>query len=144
VKESVHIAVIGNGDVITSSLAKKMVDETGCDGVMIGRGSLGNPWIFSQANPMPCPSLKERQRVMTLHFSFLESRYGRREAIKKIKRHGAWYTKGLPASASFRKSLLALKEKEAFFGAIASYFDFIRRRNPCPSFPSAEDKSVIG
>jgi tRNA-dihydrouridine synthase B len=144
VKESVHILVVGNGDVTTSSLAKKMIEETGCDGVMIGRGSLGNPWIFSQASEMLCPSLEERQRVMTLHFSFLESHYGGREAIKKIKRHFAWYTKGLPASASFRKKLLVLKEKEAFFGTIESYFDFINRRNPCRSIPLAENGSVIG
>lgn len=144
VKESVRIPVIGNGDVTTSSLAKKMIKETGCDGVMIGRGSLGNPWIFSRASEMSCPSLEERRRVMTLHFSFLESHYGGREAIKKIKRHVAWYTKGLPASASFRKKLLVLKEKEAFFGTIASYFDFMNRRNSCPSFPLAENGSIIG
>ena len=144
VKASLRITVIGNGDVTTCSLAKKMMEETGCDGVMIGRGSLGNPWIFSQASPVPCPSLEERQRVMTLHFSFLESHYGEREAVKKIKRHGAWYTKGLPGSVSFRKKLFVLKQKEAFLGSIASYFDFIRRRNPCPSFPLAEDRSVIG
>ena len=144
VKESVPIPVIGNGDVITSFLAKKMMDETGCDGVMIGRGSLGNPWIFSQAREMPFPSFEERQRVMTLHFSLLESHYGGKEAMKKIKRHVAWYTKGLPASASFRKKLFVLKEKEAFFGTITSYFDFIKRRTPCQLSPLAENGSVIG
>lgn len=144
VKKSVSIPVIGNGDVTTSFLAKMMIEETGCDGVMIGRGSLGNPWIFSQLEVMPSPSLEERQRVMTLHFSLLESHYGGREAMKKIKRHVAWYTKGLPASASFRKRLFVLKEREAFVGTLASYFDFIRRRNPCPSFPLAENGSVIG
>ena len=144
VKESVHIPVIGNGDVTTSSLAKKMMEETGCDGVMIGRGSLGNPWIFSEIRQGSFPSLEERQRMMTLHFSFLESHYGGREAIKKIKRHGAWYTKGLPASASFRKKLFVLKEKEAFVGTLASFFDFIKRRSPWTPFPLAEDGSIIG
>jgi tRNA-dihydrouridine synthase B len=144
VKESIPIPIIGNGDVTTPFLAKKMMEETGCDGVMIGRGSLGNPWIFSQTKEMLLPSLEERQSVIMRHFSFLESHYGGKEAVKKIKRHAAWYTKGLPASASFRKKLLILKEKEAFFGTIASYFDFIRRRNPCQSFPLAEDGLVIG
>ena len=144
VKESVRIPVIGNGDVTSPFLAKKMREQTGCDGVMIGRGSLGNPWIFSQAREMSSPSLEERQSVMIRHFSFLESHYGGQEAMKKIKRHAAWYTKGLPASASFRMKLLTLKEKEAFFGTLASYFDFMRRRNPCQSFPLAENGSVIG
>jgi tRNA-dihydrouridine synthase B len=144
VKKSVSIPVIGNGDVTTSSVAIKMMEETGCDGVMIGRGSLGNPWIFNQLGVMPFPTLEERQRVMTLHFSFLESYYGGEEAIKKIKRHGAWYTKGLPASASFRKKLFILKEKEAYLGTLASYFEFIKRRNPCQSFPLAQNGSAIG
>lgn len=144
VKSSVSIPVVGNGDVTTTFLARKMMEETGCDGVMIGRGSLGNPWIFSQAEEMSSPSLEERQRVILRHFSLLESHYGAREAMKKIKRHAAWYTKGLPASASFRKKLIVLKEKEAFFEAIASYFEFMRRRNPCPPFPLVEDGSAIG
>jgi tRNA-dihydrouridine synthase B len=144
VKESVSIPVIGNGDVTTSFLAKKMIEETGCDGVMIGRGSLGNPWVFSEAKEMRFPSFEERQRVMSLHFSLLENHYGEKEAVKKIKRHWAWYTKGLPASSSFRKRLFILKEKETFFETIASYFDFIRKGNPCQSFPLAENRSVIG
>jgi tRNA-dihydrouridine synthase B len=144
VRESVSISAIGNGDVTTSFLAKKMMEETGCDGVMIGRGSLGNPWIFGQAREMPFPSFEERQSVMTLHFSLLESHYGEKVAMKKIKRHVTWYTKGLPASASFRKKLLILKEKESFFETIASYFEFIKGRNPCQLFPLAENGSVIG
>jgi tRNA-dihydrouridine synthase B len=144
VKESVHIPVIGNGDVITSFLAKKMMDETGCDGVMIGRGSLGNPWIFSEIRPGPFPSLEDRQKVIERHFFLLENHYGKKEAMRKIKRHVAWYTKGLPASASFRRKILVLKEKEAFFGTIASYIDVVKRRSPCQSFPLAENESVIG
>jgi tRNA-dihydrouridine synthase B len=144
VKQSVSISVIGNGDVTMSSLARKMMEETGCDGVMIGRGALGNPWIFSQATPMSFPSLEERQRVMTLHLSLLERHYGEREAMKKIKRHGAWYTKGLPASSCFRRKLFALKEREAFFETIASYFELVKRRNPCQSLPLEQNGSIIG
>lgn len=144
VKESVSIPVVGNGDVTTTFLARKMMEKTGCDGVMIGRGSLGNPWVFSQRNQMSFPSLEERQEVILRHFSLLESHYGAREAVKKMKRHVTWYAKGLPASASFRRKLIALKEKETFFETIGSYFDFMKRRNPCPPFRLAEDGSAIG
>ncbi|MGQ9646208.1 MAG: tRNA dihydrouridine synthase DusB [Thermodesulfobacteriota bacterium] len=144
VKQSVSIPVIGNGDVTTTLLTRQMREVTGCDGVMIGRGSLGNPWIFSQTEDMSFPSLEERQEIILRHFFFLESYYGAREAMKKIKRHAAWYTKGFPASTSFRKKLVVLKEKEAFFETIATYFEFIQRRNPCPPFPLVEAGSVIG
>jgi nifR3 family TIM-barrel protein len=140
VKKAVPISVIGNGDVTTPLLAKKMMDETGCDGVMIGRGAFGNPWIFSERKPIPFPSLKEKKKVIEQHFLLLETHYGKKEATGKIKRHVAWYTKGLPASASFRLKLSALKEKEALFGAIASYFAFIERSNACPSLPLAKDR----
>jgi len=128
VKESVRIPVIGNGDVTSPSLARKMVKETGCDAVMIARGSLGNPWIFSQAGDMASPSLEERQSLILQHFALLEGDDGGQEAMKKIKRHVAWYTKGFPGSASFRESLFTLKEKEAFFEALAFYFGSIRLR----------------
>ncbi len=144
VKKAVPIPVIGNGDVTTPFLAKKMIEETGCDGVMIGRGALGNPWIFSEIRPGPFPSLEERQKVIEQHFLLLENHDGTKEAMRKIKRHVAWYTKGLPASASFRMKLSALKEKEALLGAIASYFSFIERRNSCPSSPLAKDRLAIG
>jgi len=144
VKRTVRIPVIGNGDVTTPVLAKRMMEETGCDGVMIGRGSLGNPWIFCETGPAAFPSLKERQKVMMVHFSLLESHDGEREATKKIKRHVAWYTKGFPSSASFRLKLSGLKEKEALFGAIESYFALIERRDPCLSFPLAADRSTTG
>jgi tRNA-dihydrouridine synthase B len=144
VKKRVHVPVIGNGDVTTPCLTKKMMEETGCDGVMIGRGALGNPWIFSEIGRSPFPSLEERKEVIDQHFLFLGSHYGEKEAVRKIKRHVAWYTKGLSSSASFRRKLSALKEKGALLEAIESYFDLIKRRDPCPSFPSVTDRLVTG
>ncbi len=144
VKKSVSIPVVGNGDVTTPLLTRKMLEETGCDGVMIGRGSLGNPWIFSLTGEMSFPCSEERRMVILRHFALLESHYGAGEAIKKIKRHAAWYTKGLPESSSFRRKLLLLKEGEAFFEMIASYFEFVRGRDSCPSFPSVEERSITG
>lgn len=150
-KKTVHIPIIGNGDVTTPSLIKKMFDETGCDGVMIGRGALGNPWIFRFKNSMPLgkdsggpPSLEERKNVIGHHFMLTQTHYGEREAVKKIRKHVYWYTKGLPFCTSFHAILSTLIEKEILLGAIHSYFDFLQRRNPCPPFESKKNASATG
>ena len=151
VKRAVKIPVIGNGDVTTPFLTKRMMEETGCDGVMIGRGALGNPWIFrcdnsdlSEERAAIFPSLEERQRVIEHHFSLLQNRYGEKGAMQKIRRHVAWYSRGLPFGASFRLKLSGLKEKEGLFEAVKSYFDFIKGRVACQSSTSTENRSVIG
>lgn len=132
VKETVQIPVIGNGDVTTPRLAKRMMEETGCDGVMIGRGALGNPWIFSP-NHFPLseekmsfrPSLEEIQRLIEYHFILLVEHDGEEKAIKKIRRHMVWYTNGLPSVSSFRTGLFGLKGKKELFEAMASFFHSI-------------------
>jgi nifR3 family TIM-barrel protein len=142
VKKYSRITLIGNGDVTTPFLAKRMLEETGCDGVMIGRGALGNPWIFF-GHP-ETPSLDERWEVIKHHYSLLQDFYEERGAMKEILKHIAWYTKGLPFSASFRSTLSRIKERESLFEVIASYFDLVRRRRECHSFESMENKSVTG
>jgi tRNA-dihydrouridine synthase B len=140
VKKSIHLPVIGNGDVTTPFLAKKMMEETLCDAVMIGKGVLGNPWIFDpqkrwsmeDGRAIP-PSLEERRRVIEQHYLLLRNYYGDQGAVKEVRRHVLWYTKGLPDSASFRSMILKVKEKEALFEAIHSYFDSLSRRNLCQS-----------
>jgi tRNA-dihydrouridine synthase len=118
---------------------------------MIGRGALGNPWIFrpentrlSEGGPILFPSLRERQRVIEHHFSLLRNHYGDKGAMKEIRRHVAWYTKGLPHSASFRSTLSEMREKEGLFEAIKSYLDFIEGSGQCQSFISAEGRSATG
>jgi len=150
IKKAVRIPVIGNGDITASSLARKMLEETGCDGVMIGRGALGNPWIFGwndsgrgEAEPT-APTLHERQTVIYHHFALVQAYYGEKWAVKKFQKHIYWYTKGLRGCASFHSRLSGLKEKDALFEAIHSYFDFVQRRTPCQSFVSTENRSVIG
>ncbi len=128
-KERAKIPVIGNGDVATPFLAKRMPDETGCDGVMIGRGALGNPWIFSlQGSSAGWPSLEEREKVIQRHFFLLQNFYEKERAMREIRKHLAWYTKGLPSSASFRLRLREMKEKDLLFESLRFYFDYIENR----------------
>ncbi len=141
VKRAVHLPVIGNGDVNTPFLAKRMLEETGCDGVMIGRGALGNPWIFSGR---PSGSLEEKISMIHHHFSLIQNYYGEKNSAHQIRKHLYWYTKGLPNCASFHSRLSHLKEKEALFEAIHSYFESIQMREPCQRSASEEDISVIG
>ncbi len=133
VKKAVRIPVVGNGDVTTPSLARKMLEETGCDGVMIGRGALGNPWIFDPKNfssfaaeSVIQPSLEERQRMMEYHFSLLEEHYGEKGAMREIRKHAARYTKGLPSGVFFRSTLNHLKGSKEFFETLISYFNSIK------------------
>jgi len=149
-KRATRLSVIGNGDVTNSFLAETMIEETGCDGVMIGRGALGNPWIFSLKNSRsreegPAPvSLEERQKMIHYHFMLVQAYYGEKWAVKKFQKHVYWYTKGFPGCASFHSKLSGLREIDALFDAIHSYFDFVQRRLPCRSFGSMENRSVTG
>jgi len=129
VKRAVKIPVIGNGDVTSSLLAKKMQKDTGCDAVMIGRGALGNPWIFGpeeseflKEKSTIWPSPEERVRVIDRHYSLLQDFYGEERALREIRRHVVWYSRGLPSSASFRAVLAGLREKNALFEAISEFF----------------------
>jgi tRNA-dihydrouridine synthase B len=145
VKRAVRIPVVGNGDVTTSLLARRMMEETGCDGVMIGRGAFGNPWIFrSKESDFFPPSLEERFRLMEHHFSLLREEYGESWAVIGIRRHVAGYTRGLPCCTSFRSQLFQIKEKGRLLGSIQSYFDFVRRREECQSFNPMENRSATG
>jgi tRNA-dihydrouridine synthase B len=141
VKQTVTIPVIGNGDVTTPPLATKMLAETGCDGVMIGRGALGKPWIFDpkwsetlDGKSVEITSLEEREKVIKHHYFLLQEHYGSERATIEIRKHLFWYTRGLPLSASFRSSLGGLREKEGLFEALASYLGRIGGKSTCRSF----------
>ncbi len=109
VKESVAIPVIGNGDVRTAQDAKRMIEETGCDGVMIGRAVQGNPWIFREAKAyldtgavLPHPTSEERRAVMLRHLHDLTGLIGEIIGVREMRKHLCWYTKGLSGGAEFR------------------------------------------
>jgi nifR3 family TIM-barrel protein len=141
VKKAVRIPVIGNGDVSTPSLIQKMFEETGCDGVMIGRGMLGNPWIFSMR---PSGSPEERMQMIHHHYSLIQNHYGEENSAHQIRKHLYWYTKGLPNCTAFHSKLSGLKRTETLFKAIHLYFESIQRRDECPTKESVEARSVTG
>ncbi len=144
VKSRVGIPVIGNGDVTTPLLAKRMFEETGCDGVMIGRGALGNPWIFDPLAGCFHPTLEERLKVIRRHFSLARSHYGEQRAMIEMRKHVPRYTRGLPRSASFRSTLPEIKTEEVLYAKLECYFRSIERIDPCPSFVSTESRSITG
>ena len=119
VKEAVSIPVIGNGDVVSGESALAMMRETGCDGVMIGRGAQGNPWIFSElreyekTGKMPKRPSNEELKEMMLRHARLQMQYkGDYLGIREMRKHVAWYTTGLPNSAKLRGEINAVESYE--------------------------------
>lgn len=119
VKNAVSVPVIGNGDIFTPEDAKSMYEETGCNLVMVGRGTYGKPWIFRQINEYlagkeisPEPEIEERLDIMKHHVSLIAEFKGEHTGIREARKIIAWYLKGLPNSAVFRNACGSLKTYE--------------------------------
>ena len=104
VKESVRIPVIGNGDVTGPGSARALMEQTGCDAVMIGRAARGNPWIFRQIleNSQTKPSAAELREMVLRHAQMVVDQDGEGLGIRKMRKHVAWYTAGYPHSSKLR------------------------------------------
>lgn len=119
VKQAVDIPVIGNGDIIDEQSAAVMLEKTNCDGIMIGRGALGNPWLFRRINAylnecriLPEVSIQEKMVVMLKHIKKIIEYKGEYTAMREARHHAAYYTKGLKGGAAFRREISTLEKYE--------------------------------
>ncbi|MGL4484240.1 MAG: tRNA dihydrouridine synthase DusB [Anaerovoracaceae bacterium] len=128
------ISVIGNGDVFSAEDANRMLEETGCDYVMIARGALGNPWIFNDAKrlyqgneegketKMPERTAKEKAEKLIQHFNLLLKMKGEKAAVTQIRKHVGWYLKGLPEITRIKQEVNSCNKPEEFIALISEQY----------------------
>lgn len=128
-KEAISIPVVGNGDVTNPGDAVEMMRRTGCDAVMIGRGSMLNPWIFRQTADLLAgkaiaqPTLEDRCNLIRSHFNLLKAEEDEKFALHKIRTFTGWYTHGLKNGKAFRQKIHGLTTVDAFLEELESFFN---------------------
>lgn len=130
IKDNVRIPVIGNGDVDTPQKAKAMFEQTGCDAIMVGRAAQGNPWIFEQINHylktgelLPSPTASEKIQMTIRHAHMLVEFKGEYIGIREMRKHIAWYTKGLLNSSNLRNEINLVDSLDKMIILLNEYID---------------------
>ncbi len=132
-KDALDIPVIGNGDIREADDAVRMIRETGCNAVMIGRGATRNPWIFAQIEArlsegrLPEPTLEDRRALVTRHFRTLMEREEPRAALHKMRTFTHWYSHGLPKGQHMRRQIQGQEDPESLLVMVQNHFDTVAK-----------------
>lgn len=133
VKQSVKIPVIGNGDITSPELAKQMLNETGCDAIMVGRATLGNPWIIKEIvhyldtnELLPKPTKIERIEMIKTHYNLLKKYSNTTHALLEIRTHALWYLKGIPGTKEIKTKICQAKTEEEFMNIIKELNELVK------------------
>ncbi len=155
-KQAVRIPVIGNGDVRTREDARRMLEQTGCDGVMIGRAAFGDPWVFRRVRAfhergevLPPPTASQRLEAGIRHLRLMVAEFGEAVASREMRKHVAWYIKGLPHSARVREQVNHTPTTGALADLLRGYLEELERDGygglaPEPEASPAEAQGASG
>ncbi|WP_372638355.1 tRNA dihydrouridine synthase DusB [Cohnella sp.] len=150
VKQAVNIPVIGNGDVFTPEDAKRLLEHTNCDGVMIGRGALGNPWMLyrtvhflTTGELLADPAPSEKIRIAMLHMDRLAELRGERVAVREMRKHLAWYLKGLPDSAAAKNSVMELQSRAEVVAVLEEYVNRVEEMLARDAAEASESGEIL-